>query len=119
MDKIFLYNENNICINPNVPISWTGDDSAMGWNFRVYTALTPKGWTIGFDYNMGDECGSHGCRRCSNKVYGTQKEAIYNTLKYIEKVLMGKNKGKHRKEMLSEIRKGIDMYDIRQLELFN
>lgn len=53
MDKTFVFNKNNICTNPNTPISWISEES------------------------------------------------------------------KFQKEMLSEIRKGINLYDIRQLELFD
>lgn len=51
--------------------------------------------------------------------YGSQKEAIYNSLRRLERLALEKKKSKFQKEMLSEIRKGINLYDIRQLELFD
>lgn len=46
MDKTFVFNKNNICTNPNTPISWISEGKpSMGWSFDVFTALTPKGWT--------------------------------------------------------------------------
>lgn len=55
MDKTFVFNKNNICTNPNTPISWISEGKpSMGWSFDVFTALTPKGWVCGLDCNMGD-----------------------------------------------------------------
>ena len=119
MDKIFIFNEYGVCTNPNIPVSWVGDNTSMGWSFRIYTAQSTKGWLAGCDYYMGDSCGSHGCNQNGSVTYQTQKEAIYNTLKHIEEVVPGKTKCKSRKEILSELRKYINQYDIRQLELFN
>ena len=59
MDKTFVFNKNNICTNPNTPISWISEGKpSMGWSFDVFTALTPKGWVCGLDCNMGDSCAS-------------------------------------------------------------
>ena len=114
MDKTFVFNKNNICTNPNTPISWISEGKpSMGWSFDVFTALTPK------DCNMGDSCASCGCNRKSRELYGSQKEAIYNSLRRLERLALEKKKSKFQKEMLSEIRKGINLYDIRQLELFD
>lgn len=66
MDKTFVFNKNNICTNPNTPISWISEGKpSMGWSFDVFTALTPKGWVCGLDCNMGDSCASCGCNRKS------------------------------------------------------
>lgn len=120
MDKTFVFNKNNICTNPNTPISWISEGKpSMGWSFDVFTALTSKGWVCGLDCNMGDSCASCGCNRKSRELYGSQKEAIYNSLKRLERLALKKKKSKFQKEMLSEIRKGINLYDIRQLELFD
>lgn len=55
MDKTFVFNKNNICTNPNTPISWISEGKpSMGWSFDVFTALTPKGWVCGLDCNMRD-----------------------------------------------------------------
>ena len=102
MDKTFVFNKNNICTNPNTPVSWISEGKpSMGWSFDVFTALTPKGWVCGLDCNMGDSCASCGCNR------------------RLERLALEKKKSKFQKEMLSEIRKGINLYDIRQLELFD
>ena len=62
MDKTFVFNKNNICTNPNTPVSWISEGKpSMGWSFDVFTALTPKGWVCGLDCNMGDSCASCGC----------------------------------------------------------
>lgn len=120
MDKTFVFNKNNICTNPNTPISWISEGKpSMGWSFDVFTALTSKGWVCGLDCNMGDSCASCGCNRKSRELYGSQKEAIYNSLRRLERLALEKKKNKSHKEMLSEIRKGINLYDIRQLELFD
>ena len=120
MDKTFVFNKNNICTNPNTPISWISEGKpSMGWSFDVFTALTPKGWVCGLDCNMGDSCASCSCNRKSRELYGSQKEAIYNSLRRLERLALKKKKSKFQKEMLSEIRKGINLYDIRQLELFD
>ena len=112
MDKTFVFNKNNICTNPNTPISWISEGKpSMGWSFDVFTALTPKGWVCGLDCNMGDSCASCGCNRKSRELYGSQKEAIYNSLRRLERLALKKKKSKFQKEMLSEIRKGINLYN--------
>lgn len=120
MDKTFVFNKNNICTNPNTPISWISKGkTSIGWSFDVFTALTPKGWVCRLDCNMGDSCASCGCNRKSRELYDSQKEAIYNSLRRLERLALEKKKSKSQKEMLFEIRKGINLYDIRQLELFD
>lgn len=48
MDKTFVFNKNNICTNPNTPISWISEGKpSMGWSFDVFTALTPKDGYVG------------------------------------------------------------------------
>lgn len=119
MDKIFLFNENSVCTNQNIPVSWIGDNTSMGCDFKVFTAYTSRGWIGGFSFHIGKYNGYSCCDRDSNILYATQKETIYKALVNIEKFALAKAKGKVRKELLSEIRKYINMYDIRQLELFN
>lgn len=101
MDKTFVFNKNNICTNPNTPISWISEGKpSMGWSFDVLTALTPKGWVCGLDCNMGDSCASCGCNRKSRELYGSQKEAIYNSLRRLERLALEKKKASSKRNVV-------------------
>lgn len=45
MDKTFVFNKNNICTNPNTPISWISEGKpSMGWSYNNFPYYDKDPW---------------------------------------------------------------------------
>lgn len=82
----FGWNINDVCMTPNVPITWEQDM----YMIEVRTAMSPNGrWDYGMDINFHSFGHMRGVRFLEGEDgYETEKEAIYAALEEIERDLM-------------------------------
>lgn len=114
----FEFNDCGVCMNPDVPVDVVVKGNGFyGYNFKVKTAETKKGWVFGYDYNFGS--GGGGCGAfCRGKGFPTEKAAIFDALVSLRKMCGGISDKKYRKLTIQAIDREINKRDVRQLELF-
>ena len=83
--KDFLFNNCDICLNPNIIERYVGDNkNYSNSHFVIKTACSNGKWTWGYGIMIHDQGGSCGAGRGSfEKKYGTEKEAINAACKFI------------------------------------
>ena len=76
--KDFLFNNCDICLNPNIIERYVGDNkNYSNSHFAIKTACSNGKWTWGYGIMIHDQGGSCGAGRGSfEKKYATEKEAI-------------------------------------------
>lgn len=133
----FKFNVWDVCLNPNMALEWQGKSC----KFKVETAKSPNGrWDYGTDCWFVNGGGCHAaCFVDGQDGFPTEKECVYDALKYFEeKVLRKISEGKNRveldyngepvkgnstisylKECLKQIRKFKEQYNPKQLSLFD
>lgn len=132
----FGWNINDVCMTPNVPITWEQDR----YMIEVRTAMSPNGrWDYGMDINFHSFGRMRGVRFLEGEDgYETEKEAIYAALEEIERDLTAdaeriENQQEYDdygnqvsnssilpryRRALEFVRKCKETYDLRQLTLF-
>ena len=79
----FGWNIFDVCMTPNGPVKWNKGK----FNFEIETAQSPNGrWDYGYKYNSGISYSSSpvGFVPNSEKGFPSEKEAVYDALKYLE-----------------------------------
>ena len=87
--KDFLFNNCDICLNPNIIERYVGDNkNYSNSHFVIKTACSNGKWTWGYGIMIHDQGGSCGAGRGSfEKKYGTEKEAINAACEFIREYL--------------------------------
>lgn len=117
----FKYNINDVCINPHIGASCKVDNY---FHWEVKTAKTQYGWIYGYGISVGsDSSSSPVCYPSryerNTPMFKTEKEAIFDALTCIIRILERKGKTKHVAMMLYYAKKQRVDARYTQLDMFN